>query len=56
MLSRVGQTDKGLLPLGEAYNPISYVTGIPATSDYEAVVGHPSDREPERETEEVKSS
>jgi integrase len=24
--------------LGEAYNPISYVTGIPATSDYEAIV------------------
>ena len=29
---------EGLLPLGEAYNPISYVTGIPATSDYEAIV------------------
>lgn len=28
---------EGLLPLGEAFNPISYVTGIPATSDYEAV-------------------
>ena len=29
---------EGLLPLGEAHNPVSYVTGIPATSDYEAVV------------------
>jgi integrase len=34
---RFGQAE-GLLPLGEAYNPIGYVTGIPATSDYEAVV------------------
>ena len=33
---RFGQAE-GLLPLGEAYNPISYVTGIPATSDYEAI-------------------
>ena len=29
---------EGLLPLGEAYNPITYVTGIPATSEYEAIV------------------
>lgn len=29
---------EGLLPLGEQYNPVSYVTGIPSVSDYEAIV------------------
>ena len=27
-----------VLPLGEQYNPVSYVTGIPSVSDYEAIV------------------
>ena len=29
---------EGSLPLGEAHNPVTYVTGIPATSDYEGIV------------------
>ena len=27
---------EGLIPLGEQFNPVSYVTGIPSVSDYEA--------------------
>jgi integrase len=32
---------EGLLPLGEQYNPVRYVTGISSTSDYEAAVFTP---------------
>jgi integrase len=28
---------EGLIPLGEQFNPVSYVTGIPSVSDYEAI-------------------
>jgi hypothetical protein len=34
---------EGLIPLGEQYNPVAYVIGIPSVSDYEAIALTPEE-------------